>query len=112
MSSEELVALALEKGFANAALVETKDIPFVPGFRICCEDNSCGKFDANYSCPPDCGTVEEMADRVRRYRRGLVLQTMWDIEDPMDEAATKPAKRRHNRMTREFIKRACLKVAA
>ena len=31
---------------------------------------------------------------------------MWDIDDPMDEAQTKPAKGTHNRMTRELIDRA------
>ena len=106
MREEELIRLAEEMGFSAAAAVDTGDIVFQPSFRPLCAENVCGKYGVNYACPPDCGTVEEMADRVRRYRRGLVLQTMWDIEDPMDEAATKPAKRRHNRMTREFIKRA------
>ena len=86
MSSEELVALVLEKGFANAALVETKDIPFVPGFRICCEDNSCGKFDANYSCPPDCGSPKAMEEKAKSHRYALLLQTMWDIDDAQDNA--------------------------
>ena len=106
MREEELIRLAEEMGFSAAAAVDTGDVVFQPSFRPLCAENVCGKYGVNYACPPDCGTVEEMADRVRRYRRGLVLQTMWDIEDPMDEAATKPAKRRHNRMTREFIKRA------
>ena len=103
MSSEELVALALEKGFANAALVETKDIPFVPGFRICCEDNSCGKFDANYSCPPDCGSPKAMEEKAKSHRYALLLQTMWDIDDAQDNAAIKDAKGKHNRMIAQLI---------
>ena len=94
MDENELKALALELGFANAELVETGELVFVPSFRPLCEENLCGKYGVNYACPPDCGTVEEMEARVRRWPRALVLQTMWDIEDPMDEARTKPADRK------------------
>ena len=73
---ENLVDLALQMGFANAALVDTKEIPFEPAFRICCEDNACGKYGVNYSCPPACGTTDEMAEKLRAYPQALVLQTM------------------------------------
>lgn len=103
MNSEELVALALEQGFSNAALVETKDIPFVPGFRICCEDNTCGKYGANYSCPPDCGSPQAMEAQAKAHKYALVLQTMWDIDDPQDSAAIQTAKAKHNRMIAQLI---------
>lgn len=108
MKETQLLELALELGFANAALVGTEDLVFIPSFRPLCAENACGKYGANYSCPPDCGTVEEMRARVLRWRRGLVLQTMWDIEDPLDSAQVKPAKGRHNLLTRTLIDRAGL----
>ncbi len=108
MNEQEIVRLAEEAGFANAAFVDTDRITFVPSFRPLCEENVCGKYGANYACPPDCGTVEEMARRILRYRRALVLQTMWDIRDPLDEKESKPAKRKHNRMTLELRKTAGL----
>ena len=106
MEEKQLLDLALELGFANAALVDTEELVFVPSFRPLCAENTCGKYGANYSCPPDCGTVEEMRGRVLRWRRALVLQTMWDIEDPLDDGQIKPAKGRHNRLTRTLIDRA------
>ena len=105
MDENELKALALELGFANAELVETGELVFVPSFRPLCEENLCGKYGVNYACPPDCGTVEEMREKVLKWPRALVMQTMWDIEDPMDEEQTKPAKARHNKLTRELIDR-------
>ena len=108
MEEKELIELALAEGFANAAVMDTADLVFVPDFRPLCAENLCGKYGANYCCPPDCGTVEEMRRRVLRWRRTLVAQTMWDIENPMDEAQTKPAKRTHNQMTRRLIDRAGL----
>ena len=106
MKEHELLAQALELGFANAALIDTGDLIFVPAFRPLCQENLCGKYGVNYACPPDCGTVEEMRQSVLRWPRALVMQSMWDIEDPMDEAQTKPAKGRHNKLTRQLIDRA------
>ena len=99
---KSMVALALELGFSNAAVVDTGEIPFEPALRVCCEDNACGKYGVNYSCPPDCGTTEEMADKIRAYPKALFLQTMWDI-DSQDGPAVKRCKGEHNRMTRTLI---------
>ena len=102
MNEQQIIGLALELGFANAAAMDTKDLTFLPSFRPLCAENLC----VNYACPPDCGTVEEMAARIRRWPRAIVLQTMWDIDDPMDEAQTKPAKGTHNKMTQQLIDQA------
>lgn len=100
MNEAELQAAAVSLGFADTAVMDTAEIVFQPAFRVCCEDNLCGKYGVNYTCPPDCGTTDEMRGRILRYRRALVLQSMWDADDPMDGAQTAPAKRQHNRWTR------------
>ena len=105
MDEKKLLDTALELGFANAAFINTEDLVFLPTFRPLCEENLCGKYGVNYACPPDCGTVDEMRRRVLRWRRALVMQTMWDIEDPLDEELIKPAKTQHNRLTRTLIDR-------
>ena len=106
MDEKKLLETALEMGFANAALMNTKDLVFMPTFRPLCEENLCGKYAVNYACPPACGTVEEMRRKVLRWPRALVMQTMWDIEDPLDDSQVKPAKSRHNRLTRQLIDQA------
>lgn len=103
MTEKEMLSLAVEMGFANAAAMDTKDLTFVPTFRPLCKENLCGKYGVNYACPPDCGTVEEMKAKILQWPRAIVLQTMWDIDDPLDEDQTKPAKGSHNKMTRKFI---------
>lgn len=103
MNEAELLRKALDMGFANAALIGTGDITFVPAFRPLCRENLCGQYGANYACPPACGSVEEMRARILRHPRALVMQTMWDIEDPLDAAQTRPAKGRHNQLTRRLI---------
>lgn len=103
MDEFRLLETALRIGFANAAFVNTENIVFVPEFRALCEENVCGKYGVNYTCPPACGTVKDMRRQVLHWRRALVMQTMWDIEDPLDSAQTAPAKATHNRLTRRLI---------
>ena len=72
------------------------EVVFDPAFRPYCAQNLCGQYGANYSCPPDCGTPEEMEARMRQYRRALVFQTKWDIDDWYDNARIIRAKKAHN----------------
>ncbi len=103
MNETDLIKLALDLGFADAAIINTKELVFIPNFRTLCEENLCGKYGVNFACPPDCGTVEQMRDKVLQWQQALVMQTMWDIDDPLDNAQIKPAKAQHNHLTRKLI---------
>jgi len=72
-------------------------------FRPFCEEHLCGHYGVNYTCPPDCGSVEAMEKRLRAYRRALVFQTTWPISDYTDKAAIKEAKGFHNTAMRKAI---------
>ena len=96
MTEQDMINLALAENFAGAVVVDTKDIVFDPIFRPCCEENLCGQYGINYTCPPDCGTPEDMERKIRAHKKALVLQTIWEIPDMSDTAATKPAKKAHN----------------
>ncbi len=105
MTHQEIIQAALDEGFEDAAIIETKEFVFCKEFRACCEENRCGKYGANYSCPPDCGTFEEMRDKALRYKYALVMTTIWEANDVMDEYETKPMKSAHNTMSRSLIDR-------
>lgn len=90
-----LVEQARDLGF-EAAEIETASLVMNPEFRKYCGENRCGQYDANYSCPPACGTVEEMRAALMAYGRALVVHTTWDIEGYHDHDAIRQAKRRHN----------------
>lgn len=96
MSENEMLALAMQEGFSAAAFINVEDIVVDPMFRPFCEENICGHYGANYTCPPDCGSVEEMEQRLRVYKRAIVFQTKCPITDYTDKAAIKEAKGFHN----------------
>ena len=78
--TQKLISLAKEMGFSAAAVMKTKDIVIVPEWRKYCEQNRCGRYGVNPSCPPACGTVEEMTARLNRFDTARVLQTTVDPE--------------------------------
>jgi predicted metal-binding protein len=97
MTKQELIDAALAEGFAAAAVVDTSEIPFDAGFRIYCEENLCGQYGVNHSCPPLCGSFFDMKQRVQARKHAVVLQTIWEISDYSDKVAIKEAKGMHNR---------------
>lgn len=96
MTDNEMIVLAEDAGFAAAAVVDTGAIVFDPMFRLFCAENLCGQYGVNYSCPPDCGTPEEMKRRVLAHKKALVLQTIWEIPDLTDKKVIRHAKQTHN----------------
>ena len=95
MTNAELMKLAEAEGFL-AAVIETKDIPVNAEFRRFCEDNLCGKYNANYSCPPACGTVEEVHGRLLAEDQALVLETICEIGSYENKDAILTSKKQLN----------------
>ena len=105
MTNEQMVQCAIEEGFSSAAIVDTSEIIFDPSFRPYCAENLCGQYGANYSCPPDCGSPEEMKQKILKYKKAVVLQTVWSISDYSDIPAIKHAKGEHNAAELRLVKR-------
>lgn len=105
MNSQDMISLARSEGFSAAAIADMRAVVFDSGFRKYCEENLCGRYGANYSCPPDCGTPDAMKARLSAYKSALVLQTKWDIADYRDMPAIKAAKQSHNQAMLRVIAR-------
>lgn len=95
-SNEQIVENALREGFSDAAVIDTDSIVFDASFRRYCEENLCGRYGANYSCPPDCGSPCEMRQKIMKYKHALVLRTVAAVKDINDADMIKSAKISHN----------------
>ena len=104
MTEQEMIDRAIVEGFAAAAIIDTDKIVFDPSFRPYCEENLCGKYGVNYTCPPDCGSPEAMRQKIMAHRKALVLESMWQIDDYSDKPAIKKAKGSHNRAEIRLLK--------
>lgn len=103
MDYSEIKSMCKNIGVDDAEIIDTSEIEFNPAFRPYCEENLCGQYGVNYSCPPDCGTPEEMKQRVLKYKKALVTRTVWDITDFKDNEKIKSAKKTHNGYTFKII---------
>ena len=96
MTENELLRTAQAEGFC-AAVVNTADIAVNYDFRRYCEENLCGKYGANYSCPPDCGTPQQVHEKLVSKSKALVLQKIYPINGYGDTEAITRAKMSVNR---------------
>lgn len=78
LDKEALISRAAQFGF-KAVFVPVSEIPTNPDYLKYCEENRCGNYNANYSCPPDCGTPEEMRQKLISSSAALVLQSQWEV---------------------------------
>ena len=81
---DDAVKLALEFGFESAAPLDCSTIVMHSEVRDACAKNTCGRYGKSWSCPPGCGSLEECAERVRAFSRGIIVQTIGQLEDEFD----------------------------
>ncbi len=95
MTKNDILVLARAEGF-NAAMIDKENIPVNPAFRAFCEENRCGKYNANYSCPPDCGTVEELQAKTLAEDTTMIITTQWEIGSYENKDGIQQVKKAHN----------------
>ncbi len=71
-------------GAYDASHVTVGDIRFYPELRELCEMNHCGCYQTNWSCPPGCGDVPSLAERVQSFSHAIAFQSIGTLEDSFD----------------------------
>lgn len=81
---KELERMGLEAGFTHVALLKSSTIELMPEVREMCEKNTCHMYNKRWSCPPGCGDLETCQKKISQYGEGIIVQTVGQLEDPMD----------------------------
>ena len=71
-------------GFTHVARLDPVTIELREDVRAMCASGKCRMYGKSWSCPPACGTLEELRARISRYREGILVQTVGQLEDSMD----------------------------
>ena len=95
MNHQEMIEIALDAGALKATVIDTDSIVLNATFRDICKSNGCGMYGRCWMCPPDFGDIEPLMAEVRRYKHGLLYQTVADIEDSFDIEGMQEAGKRH-----------------
>lgn len=83
MDYKELEDLALESGFTHTAPLDIATIELKQEVRDMCRQG-CQQYQKRWSCPPGCGTLEQILSDISRYQGGILVQTTASLEDSFD----------------------------
>jgi predicted metal-binding protein len=84
MEMETALNIARAAGFEVAAPLDPGKLSFRTEVRDMCAANKCGQYGKRWSCPPACGTLDEIAERCAQYQDGVLFQTICRMEDEFD----------------------------
>ena len=92
---ETLDARGKNAGFTHTGPLDCHTIRLLPEVREMCAADKCHQYNKNWTCPPGCGSLEECEGKVRRYQKGLIVQTVGELEDNMDGEGMMETEARH-----------------
>ena len=103
MDIGQLQEMALQAGFSKAVPLDVKTMKVCAEVREMCASGRCQKYGTNWACPPACGTLEECDSRIHAYKRGILVQTIGDLEDEYDGESMMETQNRHKKQFAEFL---------
>ena len=104
---QEIVQLAVARHADYVGIVAALEIPIVEELRASCEQNYCGKYKTSWMGPPAVGEVAQLTKEIRSYQRGVVIQTVDQLEDSFDYEGMVAAKVRHQAIFRSIRSAVC-----
>ena len=68
-------------GFEKAAPLARDALIFREEVRAMCRADRCRSYGRTWSCPPGCGTLDEIREKVSAYTGGILVETIGEMED-------------------------------
>lgn len=99
---EEIIQYARELGFEHVGPMDPRKLAFLPEVREMCASDRCHMYGKCWTCPPGCGTLEEIRKKALTYRRGILLQSTGCLEDEFDAETMQQTEARHKQRFRAF----------
>lgn len=81
---ETLLQTALDCGATKAMVIPAAQLVTNKVFAEICAQNSCGSYGKYWVCPPALGEAEDLIASLQQYTKGVLYQTIGEIEDSFD----------------------------
>ena len=69
--------------------------------------NGCQQYARRWSCPPGCGSLNELREMICHYKKGILVQTVTELEDEFDWDGMIKAQNRHQEHFHLFLEKLC-----
>ncbi len=87
--------IAREMGFDTAVFLDPRMLVAREDVRAMCAEDKCGAYNKNWTCPPAVGTIEACQVHMRRYKHGILLQSVGHMTKTVDSRCYRETERRH-----------------
>jgi len=101
----QVLQAARDAGFTAACPLSMDALQFHEETRQLCEQNLCGKYGRNWSCPPNCPSLAQTAELVAGYGSGVLVQTKGLLAYEDDRQGIEVLRNEHNRRFYGFAER-------
>lgn len=99
---EIIMNLCHDNGVDYVSTISTDQIPFSEALRINCSVNQCGNYNTSWMGPPAIGDICDLKKHVQKFRFGVVIQTVSQLEDSFDYEGMMAAKEHHQSVFRNI----------
>lgn len=103
MQMNDYIGTALSLGFTQAVVLNKLELECEARIREYCNSKQCQKYGNNWVCPPGSGTLSECAERINRYKSGILMQSVTALNPPVEPDEYHKLNRLHNEGLRRFI---------
>lgn len=73
-----------EAGAMHIASVKVEKIQYYDELLELCAMNSCGKYNTSWGCPPKCGDIDTLREKLGQFHDGIAFQYIGSLEDSFD----------------------------
>ena len=104
MTIEEMADKILDDETRFAGVFDLRETPLICSDMVIqyCAANACGKYDANWTCPPGVGNANECMDRVKSYTKVLIFRSEYKIGEWYEYEKVEETIRRHQANVRRI----------
>lgn len=95
-SLSNLITQARTHGFTGVAELSRDMLQVMPEIRDMCAADRCHSYGKSWVCPPACGDLEDISQKISRYEKGILVQTTGSMEDEFDFESIQDLEKKHN----------------
>lgn len=102
---EAMLVVARECGFSEAVYVDVPGLNTHEAVRDACAADKCRAYGKNWTCPPYIGDLDQCREKLRSYKKGILLQTVGKLEKTIDTRGYARVEREHLQAFHKFAEK-------
>lgn len=102
---EQSLQYAKDSGFSHYGPLNVKKLKLLEEVRDMCSADRCHAYGRSWVCPPACGTIPEIREKIKGFSSGILVQTTGEMEDDFDVEAMMETEEIHKKHFMQFVEK-------